>query len=203
MNDAGNVAIGNEADSGAGFASSRDEPGMARSVEDKDGYCGGIHAFRPSYRGDVLFDRRVKVHDPFGIAGADCDLFHVYVGSMQERSALGNCDHSNRPRQILGAQRGPFERIDRDVEIRPDASSDLFADEEHRRFVPLAFADHNRALDREFCQFMPHGIHCSPIGVDLVAKPTQEGRRNSRALGHAGDLEAQDALDDEVSCNGY
>ena len=45
-----------------------------------------------------------------------------------------------------GADRRAFERIEGDIDLRT-AGADLFADIKHRRFVALAFADHNRAVD--------------------------------------------------------
>ena len=50
---------------------------------------------------------------------------------------------------------------------------------------------------------MPHSIHRRPVGVDLVAKPAEEGRRDGGALGHTGNLEAQNALDEEVGGDTY
>src|SRR5258706_14058324 len=35
---------------------------------------------------------------------------------------------------------------------------DFLADEEHRRLVALAFADHDGAIDRHLVEFAPHGI---------------------------------------------
>ena len=49
---------------------------------------------------------------------------------------------------------------------------------------------------------MLHRVDRSPVSIDLVAKSSNEGRRNSGALGHAGNLEAEDALDEEVGCDG-
>jgi hypothetical protein len=40
----------------------------------------------------------------------------------------------------------------------PDPVPTFFANEQYRRFVHLAFADHHRAVDRKPAQFAAHGI---------------------------------------------
>jgi hypothetical protein len=37
----------------------------------------------------------------------------------------------------------------RDIDFRPGSGADLLADEQHRRLIHLALADHNRAVDRK------------------------------------------------------
>ena len=96
----------------------------------------------------VLGRRRIEIDDAVGIARADGDLVHVHVGRVQQAAALGDREHGQRVRHLLGADRGAFERIDGDVDFRAFAGADLLADVEHRRFVHLAFADHDRAADR-------------------------------------------------------
>ena len=51
-----------------------------------------------------------------------------------------------------------LERIDGDIHLRPGSSADLLANEQHRCFVHLAFADHDRALNRKPAQFLAHRI---------------------------------------------
>ena len=78
----------------------------------------------------------------------------------------------------------------------PVAVADLLADEEHRRLVALAFADHHRAVDLELVQLAPHGIDRGLVGGLLVATPAQPRGSDRGALGHAHQFERQDALDD-------
>ena len=77
----------------------------------------------------------------------------------------------------------------------PFAVADLLADEQHRRLVALALADHDRAVDRQLVQFAPHGVDRRLVGRLLVALAAQARRGDRRALGDAHELERQDALD--------
>jgi hypothetical protein len=68
---------------------------------------------------------------------------------MQQGSTIGNGNRRNRTRHVLGAQRGAFKRVDRDIDSRPFAGSDRLANVKHRRLVPLALSDHDRAVNRQ------------------------------------------------------
>ena len=78
--------------------------------------------------------------------------------------------------------------------LRPRLGADLLADEQHRRFVALALADHHRAVDRQLVELAPHGIDRGLVGGLFVAAAAQPRRRDRRALGHPRDLEREDAL---------
>ena len=137
----------------------------------------------------------------FGIARADRDLVHIDVGRVEQRAAFRHRHGGDRARHVLGAQRRAFERIDRDVDLRPGFRADLLADEQHRRFVALALADHDRAVDRQLVELAPHGVDGGLVGGLLVAVAAQPRRRHRRAFGHAHDLERQDAFEQKLRWN--
>ena len=71
----------------------------------------------------------------------------------------------------------------------------LLADEQHRRLVELALADDDGAVDRQLVELAPHGIDRRLVGRLLGAAAAQPRRRDRRALGHAHDLDREDALE--------
>ena len=162
----------------------------------------GCHALGLGEIADVLLRRRVEIDHALGIAGADRDLVHVDVGRVEQRAALGHRHGGDRARHVLGAQRRAFERIDRDIDLRPGLAPDLLADEQHRRLVALALADHHGAVDRQLVELAPHGVDRRLVGRLLVAAAAQARGRDRGALGHAHDLERQDALEHLVGLNG-
>jgi hypothetical protein len=68
---------------------------------------------------------------------------------MQHRAARPHGDDGQRVGHVLGGQRRAFQRVERDIDLGAVAIADLLADIEHRRFVALAFADDDDALDVE------------------------------------------------------
>ena len=137
---------------------------------------------------------RVEIDDALGIAGADRDLLHVDVGRVEQRAAFRHRHGGDRARHVLGAQRGAFERIDRDVDLGPVAGADLLADEQHRRLVALALPDHHGADDRQLVHLAPHRVDRGLVGRLLVAAAAQLRRSDRRALGHPRDLQREDAV---------
>ena len=95
---------------------------------------------------------------------------------------------------VLGAQRGAFQRIDGNIDFRTAFGADLLADEQHRRFVHLAFADHDGAVDGERRKLAPHGVDGGPIGFLLRSAAAQPRRGDRGAFGDADDFERQSAL---------
>ena len=143
---------------------------------------------------DVLVGRRVEVDDAVRVARADSDLVHVDVGGVQQRALVGHGERGDRAGHVLGAERGAFERIDRDVDLRAALAAHLLADEQHRRFVHLALADHNRAVDQQLAEFAPHRVDRGLIGFFLGAAPAQTRRRDRCPLGHPGEFDRENAL---------
>ena len=144
---------------------------MARAVEQDSGNFRRLDALGLGQPDDVFFRRRVEVDGAFGIARADGDLIHVAVGRVQQRAGFRHGDRRNRARHVLGAERGPFQRIDCDIDLGSGLVADLLADEQHRRLVDLALADHYRAVDRQFVQLATHGVDGGLVGRLLLPAP--------------------------------
>ena len=91
---------------------------------------------------------------------------------------------------------GPEARmwIERDINGRA-ASADLLADEQHRRLVALALADHDGALDRHLVQLAAHGVDGGLVGGLNMSSMTDMGS-TSMHPGFAIGLYARRALND-------
>ena len=144
---------------------------------------------------------RVEIDHARGIARADGDLVHVDVGRVEQRAGLRHRHHGDRARHVLGAQRRAFQRIDGDVDLRTGGRAHALADEQHRRLVALALADHDRSVDGQAVEFAAHRIDGGLVGGLLVAPPAQARGRNRGALGDAHEFERQNALDDVLLFN--
>ena len=96
---------------------------------------------------------------------------------MEQPAFFGCGQHRDRIRRARRAQIRAFERIDGNVDLIPLAAilvlflreADLFADVEHRRFVTLAFADDDGAVDRDGVHFAPHRLNGNLIGTMAIA----------------------------------
>ena len=151
---------------------------------------------------DVVGGRRVEIDDTLRIAGPDRDLLHINVGRIEQRAAFRHRHRGDGARHVLGAQGRAFERIDGDVDLGSDLGADLLADEQHRRLVALALPDHHRAVDRQLVELAPHGVDGRLVGGLLVAAAAQPRRRHRRTLGHAHDLERENALEQQLRLDG-
>ncbi len=123
------------------------------------------------------------------------DLLHVDSGAWKEhRAALGNCDHGDRVRLAERRQPRAFERIDRDVDRAPVPLPDVLAVKEHRRFVLLAFADHDDAVHADGVEHRAHRVDGGLVGRVLVAAPDPAAGAHRGSLGHAHELEREVAV---------
>jgi len=108
---------------------------------------------------------------------------------MQQRAVLGHSERGDGARHVLGAERRAFERIDRDVHLRSGSGADFLTDEQHRRCVHLAFADHHLAVDRKRAQFTAHGIDRGLIRHLFRAAPAQPRSGHRGLLRYPHDFE--------------
>ena len=93
---AGDVAVLDEPDAGAGLAALADDVLVTRAVEDHRGDVVDVLALRLGDRFEVGLDRRVDVDDVGGL-GPDRDLVHVDArAGVEHRAALGDRDHRDR-----------------------------------------------------------------------------------------------------------
>ena len=114
---------------------------------------------------------------------------------MQQRAAIGHRHRRDRAGHVLGAQRGAFERIDRDIDLRPGVEPDLLADEQHRRLVALALADHDGAFDRQLVEFAAHRIDGGLVGRLFLSMAAQPRRGHGRTFRDPHDFQREDALE--------
>ena len=157
---------------------------MARAVEHAGGHFRDRHALVLSERCDVLGRGRIKADNAVRVARADGDLVHIGVRRVQQAAARGDGQDGEGIGHRLGGQRRAFERIERNVDLRPVIGADFLADIEHRRFVALAFADDDAALEVDGIEGRAHRINCSSIRLFFVAAADFLGRRNGCELGH-------------------
>ena len=106
------------------------------------------------------------------------------------------------PGMFLAHKRRAFERIDGDVDLRPRHGADLLADEQHRRLVELALADHHGAVDRQLVELAPHGVDRGLVGGLFLAAAAQPRGGDRGAFGHAHDLDRENALQRRTCRNG-
>ena len=76
---AGDVAVADEGDAGAGLADFGDHFRVALTVEHADHEVGDADFFGAGEVAQVFTDRGVDLHHTFGQAAADGDFFHVNV----------------------------------------------------------------------------------------------------------------------------
>jgi len=198
VDDTGDVTVGDQPHRGAGPAHADDHVGVARAVENERRDVRGLDALGLGELQDVVASGRIEIDHAFRIARPDRDLLHIDVRRVQQRAFIGHRNSGDRARHVLGAQRGTLERVDRDIDFRALPGPHLLADEQHRRLVKLALADHHGAVDRQVVELAPHGVDRGLIGRLLGAASAQPRRRDRRPLGHAHDLERQDALQNQI-----
>ncbi len=144
--------------------------------------------------------RRRQIHHAFRQAAAHRDFFHVDVRRVQEPARFGHGDHRQRIDAAMRADGRAFQRVERDVDLRPAARriADFFADIQHGRLVALAFADDYRAVDGQPVKRLAHGVDRCLVGGLLIAAPHPARRRQRRRFGDAHGFERKVALHGEM-----
>ena len=195
VEDAGNVAVADEADGGAGFAHFLDQAGMARPVENADRKILDRNALGLGECGKVLGRGRVEIDEAVRVAAPDSDLFHVDVGHLEEAAAGRHGNDRQRVRQVLGAQGRAFQRHGGDVDLRAVESTDLLADIEMVDGILSALADDDGTVDRQVIELALHGVDGGKIGGALIAAAPHTGGGHRGALGDPDQLDGQDTVD--------
>ena len=165
---AGDIAVGDQRDARAGRAQGVDDVLVARTVEHADGHVFDLALGGLGERLDVVGGRRVEADQAFREARADGDLVHIRVRRVEQAAARGDREHGERVGHGLGGQRRAFQRVERDVDLGALPGADFLADVEHRGFVPLAFADHDAALELDLVEGRTHRVHGGGIGLLFV-----------------------------------
>ena len=188
------VAVGDQADAGAGLADRADLLLVAGPVEDDDDHVADRAAAALGDQLAGLHQRPVEV-EQVGDVFAARELFHVDAGAgVEHRAALGERDHRQGARHPEGAEARPLQRVDRDVDLRRAAVADVLAVEEHRGFVLLPLADDDDAVHRDRVEDVAHRVHGGPVGGELVAAADPAGGREGGRLGDADELQREVAI---------
>ncbi len=153
-----------------------------------------LDAFFPGDPSDRLVRRHFKIDKPVGKAGADGDLVHIDVRRVEQAAPIGQRDHGKGVRQVFRADRRSLQRIERDVDLRSLAGADLLADEEHRRLVALALADHHLPANPQPVQLIAHGVDGCLVGGFLVAASPHHGGGDGGAFGDTHQFQCQDPV---------
>lgn len=202
MDDAGNVAVGNQANSRTGGADRIDDIGVARTIQHQRSDRRRMNILCAGETADVLGWRCVEIDHVFRITRTNRNFLHIDVRRIQKRAALRHRHGRNRARHVLGAKGRALERVDSDINFRTGVGADLFADEQHRRFVALTLANHHRTLDWNLVEFAPHGVHRSLVGSLFVAVAPEPRGGHRSALSHANDFECENAFQQKLRRNG-
>ncbi len=167
---------------------------MARPIQDDDGELVERLAFCPGDGIQVVTHRFGDV-DRTARLGTHRNLVHVDERTgVQHRTAFGNGDDTQG---IAASQRrecGSVDRVDCNVGDGLVAVADMFAIEQHRRFVLFALADDDDSIHVDGLQEIAHGVNGGTIGCMLVAAANPFGRRKCRRLGHPNEFHRQVAV---------
>ena len=194
IHDPGNVTVGDQINTSTDFAQACDDFGMAGAVQHADGDFGGLDALGLGQRTDVVGWTLVQVDHAGRIARTAGNLVHIGVGRIQH-GALGRPGHHRqRVGHGFGCQCGALQRVQRNVDLMFTALADFFADIEHRRFVALALADHDLAVNIEIVQRRTHGVDRSLIGFLFVAPAYEFPCGDGGGLGHTDGVQHQAAV---------
>jgi hypothetical protein len=140
------VAVVEQADTRADLAHFLDQVLVARAVEQSNRDLADRTVHLGSQRPNILAQRAID-RDPPPAHRADDDLIHVGNAGVKERPAARGRYDRNRTRAAARRQRRSIDGIDRDVDRRAVARAERLADVEHRRFIFLALADDDHAVD--------------------------------------------------------
>ena len=113
---------------------------------------------------------------------------------MQHGTARAHGDYGQSVWHILGCQRRAFQRVQRDINARTFACSNLFTDVQHRGFVAFAFADHHDTRDIQHVQLGAHGVDCGLVCGLFIPTTDQFCRRDRSGLGYAGKAQRQHTI---------
>ena len=175
---------------------------MTRAIEHDDGELIDLASQAAGDGAKVFADRRVDIDQVFR-GRADDQLLHVEIGRVQQAALFRRGEHRNRIRRAGRAQVRAFERIDGDVHLVPLAPvrivflglADLLADVQHRRFVALALADDDRAVDWNGVHLATHRLDGHLVGLVPVALPHRVRAGNGCLLDHAQEVEREMGLE--------
>ncbi len=191
---AGDVAVGDQPDPGAGSADLGHQLLVPGPVEDADGDIG--HRCFPDL-GDALDVGRYRRGDvdEVGDVGPGGDLVHVeHRRRVEHGSAVRHREDRDGVGHALGHQGGAVDGVDGEIAHRPVAVADLLAVVEHRGVVLLALADHHHAAHRHRIDQLAHRVDGRAVAALLVSAADPAPSRHRAGLGDADQLQGQVAV---------
>ena len=156
---------------------------MAIPAQDADGHIFNSAALGLGNASQIVSRRIVEPDETFRIAGADRKLFHVHVRRVQQTSACSRSEDRQRTGGVGSADGRAFQRIDRDVELRPSPGTDGFTDIEHGSRIAFSLANDDGTRHRHGLELPPHRVDCGLVCRFLVATASPRRRRQRRRLG--------------------
>ena len=171
----GKVTIGNQANASARGADICNQFFVARAVENDDDkvFDPSVQALRDGM--EVVGHRSVEVDGAF-TGRPDDNFFHVEIGRVQQAAGLARGEDDDGVRFAGGAEVRAFEGIDRDYDLGIltgfvlCCGADFLSDEEHRRFVAFAFADHYGAVHVDGVHLRAHRLDSHVVGLVAIAE---------------------------------
>jgi len=103
---------------------------------------------------------------------ADGKFLHIRIGRVQQSTAFGKRHDRDRVGQAVRNEVCSFDRIDRDIHGKT-AAAEFLTDEEHRRFVALAFTDHDAPIDLHLIEPIAHRLNGGAVGNIAFAAAIQ------------------------------
>jgi len=191
---AGHVAVGDQADAGAGGPHLGNQPIMTGSVEDHRCQIadGAPHGVGEGI--EVLGGGAADVAGSLA-PGADRQLFHVDAWSgIEHRPAFGHGDDRQRPAPAEGGQGRAVDRVDGYVGLRRGPVADEFPVEQHRSVVLLAFTDDDDSVHGHRRKDGPHRFDGSTVGSQLVTATHPPAGRHGGSFGCTHQIHGQVAV---------
>jgi hypothetical protein len=184
----GEVAVGDQLDARSRLADLGDEVLMAVAVEHHDGQLVDVALEGVGDLVEVLLDGGIEI-DMLAGGRSDHDLVHVDVGGVEQAALFRGGQNGDGAGGAGGAEVGPLQRIDGDVDLRIDlplgpTAAQRLADVEHRGLVALPLADDHGAAHLEAVELRAHRLHRDLIGVLPFAVTHRARSGDGRHFGH-------------------
>src|SRR5258708_10693886 len=116
---------------------------------------------------------------------------------MQQSTPLARRQHRDSVCRTRRAKVCSFQRIHGNVHLRKQSfgrvcsQSHFFSDVQHRRFVPLAFTNHNRSVNFHRVHRLTHRFYGHFVGVVTVPKSHRSSCRNRRIFHHPQKIQTE------------
>ena len=154
--------------------------------DDRDVAHGLFAGFRDA--ADIFRHRGFDVDDVFRL-GTDDQFVHVKNGlGIEHRAARRAGDDADRAADAERRQTRPVDGVHRDVHFGVLAGAEVFAVEQHRRFIFFTFSDHHNAIHVNGIEHVTHCVDGRAVGGIFVAAPHQTPGRHRGGFRAAAEL---------------